>query len=204
VAKEEKHALTAMLATLPTAHSVLEVGCGTGYFTRWLAAQNGVVLGADPSAGMLAVAREADGAFGYVRATAEALPFADASMDIVAFITTLEFLPTPMLALAEAARVANDGILLGVLNLASPLGLRRKVSAWFQPSVYRSAHFQTVRSLQRLVHRALPGRVLDLRWTTALWPDRTPPAFRRLPCGAFIAMAVRLQDRPKGARRCQT
>jgi ubiquinone/menaquinone biosynthesis C-methylase UbiE len=197
VAKEEQQSLTAMLATLPAARSVLEVGCGTGYFTRWLASRSDVVLGVDPSPGMLAVARDARGASDYVLATAEALPFADGSVDVVAFVTTLEFLPAPVLALTEAARVARVGILLGVLNLASPLGLRRRLGAWFRPSVYRSARFYTVWSLQRLVHRALPGRVQGVLSTTAHWPAGTPRSIRRLPCGAFIAMAARLENLAK-------
>jgi ubiquinone/menaquinone biosynthesis C-methylase UbiE len=197
-AAEEQRALSAMLATLPAAHTVLEVGCGTGYFTRWLAARDGMVLGADPSPGMLAVAREAgDGR--YMRAAAEALPFADASSDVVAFITTLEFLPDPVLALREAARVARLGIVLGVLNLASPLGVRRTVAARFQPSVYRTAHFYTIWSLQRLLHQALPGQVQALQWTTVLWPRATPWFLRRLPFGAFMAMAVACKQSGQGA-----
>ncbi len=192
VAEGEQAALVAMLATLPVAPAVLEVGCGSGHFTRWLATRGGRVLGVDPSAGMIAVAREASGAVGYVLAAAEALPFADRSVDVVAFITTLEFLPDPTAALAEAARLARTGILLGVLNLASPLGVQRRVAACFRPSVYRSAHFYTAGGLQRLVQRALPGRVEAIHSTTTLWPGWMPQPARRLPCGAFIAMAVRL------------
>jgi len=197
VAGEEERALAAMLARLPTARSVLEVGCGTGYFTGWLATRDGLVLGLDPSPGMLAVARDVSGGPDYVLAAAEALPFADASLDVVAFITTLEFLPEPLVALEEAARVARSGILLGVLNLASPLGLRRRIEAWLRPSVYRSARFHTVQSLRRLLHRAVPARVQSLHWTTAVWPGAIPEALRRLPCGAFIAMAVQLENPAK-------
>lgn len=200
-AAEEERALGAMLATLPQAETVLEVGCGTGHFTRWLAdtAHYSRVLGVDPSPGMLAVARAAGGSSQYLRAAAEALPFAAASVDVVVFITTLEFLPDPERALQEAARVARQGLVLGVLNRASPLGLRRTVAAWFRPSVYRAAEMSTVGSLGRLLQRALPGQVQVVHWTTALWPRGTPRPLRRLPCGGFIALAAALQRPRQGA-----
>jgi ubiquinone/menaquinone biosynthesis C-methylase UbiE len=204
IAAEEQRALAAMLATLPPPQSLLEVGCGTGHFTRWFAARGGVVVGADPSPGMLAAASTANGGCCYVRATAEALPFADASIDIVAFITTLEFVALPTRALREAARVARSGVVLGVLNLASPLGLGRKLASWFRPSVYRSAHFYTAWGLQRLVRRSLPGRVQNMQWTTALWPRGVPGALRGLPCGALIALAARLAEPKEGAVPCST
>jgi len=191
VAVAEHNALAAMLATLPAHASVLEVGCGSGYFTRWLATRGERVIGVDPSPGMLTVARAAgDGR--YVLAAGEALPFAAASVDVVAFITALEFLPAPAVALREAARVARRGILLGVLNLASPLGLRRALAARFRPSVYRAARFYTVWRLRRLLQRALSDRLQQVQWTTTLWPHGTPAPVRRLPGGAFIAMAAQL------------
>ena len=191
VATAEHDALAAMLAMLPAHDTVVEVGCGSGHFTRWLATQCARVIGVDPGPGMLAVARAAGGG-AYVRAAAEALPLADASADVVAFITTLEFLAAPTAALREAARVARGGILLGVLNRASPLGLRRTLAARFGPSVYRAARFYTVWSLKRLLERALPDRLQQVRWTTTLWPPGTPTPVRRLPCGGFIALAATL------------
>jgi len=191
VASEEQAALAAMLAVFPAQQTVLEVGCGSGYFTRWLAARGHTVVGIDQSPEMLAVAHTFGGA-SYVLATGEALPFADASFDVVVFITALEFIAAPITALQEAARVARAGIVLGVLNLSSPLGIRRKLTAWFQPSIYRTAHFYTIWGLRRLVWRALPGRVQHLQWTTTLSPRGVPRSLHRLPCGAFIVMAVQL------------
>lgn len=200
VAAAEHGALLTMLATLPAHGSLLEVGCGSGHFTRWFAARSTAVVGLDPSPGMLAVAHETGGPCQYVQGVAEHLPFADASVEIVAFITTLEFLASPAAALQEAARVARTGILLGVLNLASALGVQRRLASVFRPSVYRSARFFTVWTLRRLVQRTLSTRSQALHWTTAVWPRSVPSSVRPwLPLGGFLAMAVQLKRPGKGA-----
>ena len=57
-----------------------------------------------------------------VRGDALALPFSTAAFDLVALVTTLEFLLKPIQALAEALRVARQGLVLAVLNRQSLLG----------------------------------------------------------------------------------
>ena len=92
---------------------VLDLGCGTG---RWLAAQrdayNGRVdwLGADPSAAMLAEA-QAKGLGHLVRAGAEALPFAEASLDYVVSSYCFHHFSDKERALDEICRVLSaDGV----------------------------------------------------------------------------------------------
>ena len=71
----------AMLQARP-GDSILDVGCGTGYFTRRLAADGFSVTGADRDPGMLKVANAlAGGASQYCLATADVLPFADDEFD---------------------------------------------------------------------------------------------------------------------------
>ncbi len=43
----EKRLLGKMLAGFPHARTALEIGCGTGHFTRWLAAQKLAATGLD-------------------------------------------------------------------------------------------------------------------------------------------------------------
>ena len=66
---------------------VLEVGCGSAPCSRWLAAQGARVVGIDISRRMLGIglaAMDADGVrVPLIQATAESLPFADGSFDVV-------------------------------------------------------------------------------------------------------------------------
>ncbi len=186
--RQEKRLLRWLLGAFPEARTVLEVGCGTGHFTRWLRDEGMRALGMDLSAPMLAQARALDG-LPLVRGDAHRLPFADGAVDLVALITTLEFLDRPQEALAEAWRVARHGVLLGVLNLWSPLGLARWVGGRFRPSVYRAAHFYGVGELRRLVRRvAGPGATVV--WRTTIFPGGIPRGPSSLPWGGFIGMAV--------------
>jgi ubiquinone/menaquinone biosynthesis C-methylase UbiE len=111
----EKAALHRLLGCFSRAWSILEVGCGTGHFTRWLSDEGLAAVGLDISAAMLAEARILD-SVPLVQGDAVRLPFADGAFDVTALVTTLEFLERPREALAEALRVARRGVLLGVLN----------------------------------------------------------------------------------------
>ncbi|MHB9092549.1 MAG: class I SAM-dependent methyltransferase, partial [Chloroflexota bacterium] len=145
IAEAEEALLSGLLACFQDAGSLLDVGCGTGHFTRWFAGRGLRAVGLDPSPAMLAVANERAGGPSFTLGSAESLPFAAGAFDLVAFVTSLEFLADPAAALREARRVARQGIVLGVLNGASPLGLRRKLEARFRPSPYAAARFYTTR-----------------------------------------------------------
>jgi ubiquinone/menaquinone biosynthesis C-methylase UbiE len=191
---DEEVLLAQLLRHLPNARSIVDIGCGTGYFTRWFDARGLQATGVDTVPAMLTVAQELGQAEHYVQAAAEALPFRERGVDLAAMITSLEFMADAGLVLREASRVARMGLLLGVLNLASPLGVGRKVAALLQPSPYRAARFMTPWALERLVRRAAGRRVARVRWATTLWPAWTPAPARRLPFGGFIGMAVRFDD----------
>jgi ubiquinone/menaquinone biosynthesis C-methylase UbiE len=188
----EKASLRRLLGSFPHAQSALEVGCGTGHFTRWLSEQGPMAAGLDLSAAMLAQARALDGVL-LTQGDARRLPFVDRAFDLVALITTLEFLEQPREALVEALRVAQRGVLLGVLNRWSMLGLQRRVAGLFRPSVYSAAHFYGVGELRRLLRSAADGKA-HITWHTTLFPRGWPWPQKTLPWGGFIGMALRLQE----------
>jgi SAM-dependent methyltransferase len=188
----EKELLGKLLYLLPNARSVLEVGCGTGHFTRWMAERSLDAVGLDISAPMLNEARRLGGP-SYLRGDALSLPFADRSYDVAALITTLEFVPDPARALAEVVRVARQGILLGVLNRWSLLTLRHRLSG---KAMWRSARFLGPWELAKMVRRAAGRRAKTVVWRTTLWPIsgvRELP----LPWGGFIGMVVQLREESK-------
>jgi len=145
-------------------------------------------VGLDLSAPMLAQAQALDSP-PLVRGDAHRLPFADGAVDLAVLITTLEFLARPQEALTEALRVARRGLVLGVLNLWSPLGLARRVGGLFRPSVYSAARFYSVWELQRIV-RSVAGPKAKVIWRTTLFPWGIPRRPSSLPWGGFIGMAV--------------
>jgi len=99
----------------------------------------------------------------------------------------LEFLPGPAGALAEALRVARQGLILGVLNRHSLLG--RQLQQEGGPT-WGAAHFYTPAELDRLLRQAGAGRQVETFRRTTLWP--VWPGDLPLPWGGFIGMAVTL------------
>jgi SAM-dependent methyltransferase len=184
----EKGLLGRLMESFSDAHSILEVGCGTGHFTRWLNEQGLAVAGLDLSPAMLAQARALAG-IPLVRADAGRLPFADGTFDLVAFITTLEFLVRPREALAEALRVTRQGLLLGVLNRRSLIGLRRRLAGLLRPTVYGAAHFYSVGELECLLW-SVAGEESAIAWHTTLFPRGWPWPRSALPWGGFIGMSL--------------
>jgi ubiquinone/menaquinone biosynthesis C-methylase UbiE len=184
----EKAVLDWLLERVPRANSVLEIGCGTGHFSRWLNRRGWAVVGLDLSAPMLAQARVLDGVL-LVQGNALRLPFADDTFDLAAFVTTLEFLTSPRQVLAEALRVARYGILLGVLNRQSLLGFQRRLSGLFRPTTYDTARFYSVGELKRLLWSVAGGKA-RIVWQTTLFPRPWARAQVSVPWGGFIGMAL--------------
>ena len=180
----EKALLAHLLACFPQARTLLEVGCGTGHFSRWFGEQGLGVTGLDLSLPMLAEAARLGSPPG-VWGDALALPFRCDAFDLVALITTLEFVIDPFQAVAEALRASRQGLILGVLNFQSLLGrqLRREAGP-----VWEAARFFEPRELSRLVKRAATGQRVRVVWQTTLWP--LWPRALPLPWGGFIGMAV--------------
>ena len=184
----EKEVLGWLLRGIPNASSVLEIGCGTGHFARWLSRQGAAAVGLDLSAAMLAQAKGLGGV-SLVQGNALYLPFADDTFDVAAFVTTLEFLTLPRQALAEAFRIARHGIILGVLNRWSPLGVQRRLAGLFRPTLYDTAHFYGVGELKRLLW-SVAGSKARIVWRTTLFPRAWPWTRSGLPWGGFIGMAL--------------
>ena len=182
----EKALLKRSLAGFPQATTILEVGCGTGHFTRWFTEQGLQATGLDLSRPMLAETTRLGGP-PCVQGNALALPFLTGTFDLVTLITTLEFLPEPAQALAEALRVARQGLVLGVLNRQSLLGRQLKREGG---PIWGVAQFFTPATLINTVQRAAAGRPLKIVWRTTLWPFLA--GMLPLPWGGFVGMAVML------------
>jgi ubiquinone/menaquinone biosynthesis C-methylase UbiE len=112
-------------AALRPGERVLDLACGTGIVARLASQQvgdTGTVTGLDVNAGMLAVARSATPPgvrIDWHEASAEAMPFPDASFDVVLCQMGLQFMPDKNAALREMRRVLARGGRL-TLNVPGP------------------------------------------------------------------------------------
>lgn len=126
--------------------SMLDAGCGTGYFTRALARERLEIVGLDPDPAAIRFARSRAGPRErYVIGDARALPFANARFDYSVAITSLCFIADQARALNELARVTRRRIALGLLNRYSLLH-RQKAGR----GAYRGAHWHTAREVREL------------------------------------------------------
>lgn len=108
---------------------VLDVATGTGLVAAALRRRGFRVTGVDQSAGMLARARARFGSdVRLVEASAESLPFEDASFDHLTFTYLLRYVDDPGGTLAELARVVRPGGTIAMLEFGLPRGVWRP--AW--------------------------------------------------------------------------
>lgn len=156
--------------------SLLDVGCGTGHFTRALAsAVSGPIVGVDISADWLAHARARGGArISYHLADAQALPYADGSFDLAMSITALCFVDDERRALRELLRVTRRRFVLGLLNRHSLLWRQKGRDGGV--GAYRGARWHTATDARRLFED-LPATRLVVRSAIQLpgggWMART-------------------------------
>lgn len=174
--------------------SLLDVGCGTGYFTRRFAPESSLrVVGLDPDNSALAYARtHGTGTARYCAGTAVSLPFGDRSFDLSVSVTALCFVDEAKRAIGEMLRVTRERFAIGLLNRYSLLYLQKGQRSG--SGAYRGAHWHTAREIRRLFD-GLPAANLAVR--NAVFLPGAGPIARRvesltpngLPFGAFIAVA---------------
>lgn len=90
---------------------VLDVGCGPGALTAWLASRVGAtrISAVDPVEPFAAACRARVAGADVRIASAEALPFRDATFEAALAQLVLSFVPDPDRAVAEMARVVRPG-----------------------------------------------------------------------------------------------
>ncbi len=172
--------------------SVIDVGSGSGWFSRRFAAAGARVAGVDRDPAMLAYARARGGHVGYLRGDMGALPLPDKCFDVVMAVTSLCFVADETRALAEMARVARRRIVLGLLHRHSLLYLRKHGRG-----AYTGARWHARGDVERLVAGISGVREVEVE-TLLFWPGepRLGRALEAVPglryFGGFMAVKITL------------
>lgn len=197
---EREYRLLRCLLAPPPGATLLDVGCGTGYFTRRFALDGANVTGIDRDPAMIAYARTRQaGGETYFTGDALALPFPDDAFDCCMAVTSLCFIPDQRAAIAEMLRVTRRRLVLGLLNRRSLLFLGKGRNGG--RGAYRGAHWHTARAIRRLC-ADLPVRNLEIRSGIYLPAgggfarliERLVPS--RLLLGGFLAVAFDVSRHP--------
>jgi len=125
----EKRALRRMLEGVPNKGSLLEIGAGTGWWSRFFSDAGFAVTGIDISPRMVDIAQTKKIPNATFKcADAHKLPFADESFSFAAAVTSIEFTRNPEKALGEMIRCTRSGgtLFFGILNAWSPFNTERQ------------------------------------------------------------------------------
>lgn len=188
----ERALLARLLRGFPKAGSVLEVGCGTGHFTAWLAGQGWRVVGLERAPAMLAEVRRHFPELPVILGDAHSLPLQEGGVDLVVFVTTVEFLEEPALALAEAARVARQGLVVVALNPWSLAGLSRRWGRQARHTLVSQVRENSLVSLWIMVKAAVGERLQGIQWVSTLFPDGLWRVQAPIPLGEVIGLAAHM------------
>jgi len=172
----EKKAFDKLLTNYDGGKQLLEIGCGTGHWSRFFSEKGFEVTGIDISEEMIKTANRKNIPRCHLQvADGQSLSFFDNSFDIAAAITTLEFSENPERIISEMARCVKPKgkLLFGVLNSSSSYNQKRQNNA---ESVYAYAQLFSPQQLQNLLERfgkvrmKTAGFVIRNKWLIWLSP----------------------------------
>ena len=188
-----EYALLSGMLGASQGETLLDVGCGTGYFTRRFARDAGLAAtGIDIDRDWVAYAASRAGDTPFLVGDARRLPFADASFDTAVAVTSLCFVEDERRAIAEIIRVTRRRFAIGLLNRHSLLFLQKGSAGG--KGAYRGARWHSASEIRALFD-SLPVTDLAIR-TAVCCPDGGSiakslegivPQF--LGVGGFIAVA---------------
>jgi len=174
--------------------SLLDVGCGTGYFCRRFARLGLSVNGIDPDPEALNFARQQGGDIYYLQGSAQELPFPDNVFDYTITVTSLCFVENPLQSLREMWRVTRHSLVLGLLNRHSLLHREKQGQG-----SYAGARWDTAGEVMKAWIPVLMPKPSEIAVRSAIfmpqgtrvarWSERWLPG--ALPWGGFLSIGLR-------------
>ena len=197
--REEKSAVLKLLPPAKPGDRLLDVGCGTGHWSRFFASLGFDVVGVDISPEMIEFARLHNSPnCSFKIADAYRLPFDNSSFDVVTAMAMLDFASEVKTTVAEMLRCvkSNGSVMMGTLNKLAPIN-RERIDEGKEP--YASAHLFSPAELRDLLSafgKQLRLRIsVDERNQNRIKPLRSAWEHFALPwkqpTGAFIVAEVR-------------
>jgi len=170
--------------------TLLDVGCGTGHFSRLFAEQGLQVTGLDPDRSMLEYAKLQNHHLDYRYGSATELPFENNTFERSMAITSLCFVEPASKALQEMWRVSRQSLTLGLLNRKSLL-YREK----YNKSAYAGARWDTWEDAQKWISELAPPAGYLTYKTAVFIPSGSRMAKlvehlmpKTIPFGSFLAV----------------
>ncbi|OFZ89772.1 MAG: hypothetical protein A2V78_06120 [Betaproteobacteria bacterium RBG_16_64_18] len=166
IGEQEFRLLRAMLGPRP-GETLLDVGCGTGYFTRRFAADGECrVTGLDIDCSWAGyAASQSAGNEAYVCGTAIELPFRNGTFDLAISVAALCFVTDQRRGIQEILRVTKRRFAIGLLHRRSLLYWQKGRSGG--KGAYRGARWHTESEIRELF-AGLPVANLQVRAAVAL------------------------------------
>ena len=196
---ERQKALASRLLPRPGFDArLLDVGCGTGHWSRFFAEQGYAVIGLDISREMIEVARSRhipDCRFEIGDACR--LPTGNPAYQVVAAMSVLEFVSDPETAVKGLFRNVRFGgsVIIGSLNKLAPINRERAANG---EEPYAFAHFFSPSELRELLHpfgrvtMRVTSETTKHSWVTPLRALRNQcPLLCGKANGAYIVAEVR-------------
>jgi SAM-dependent methyltransferase len=181
--------------------TLLEIGCGPGFFLEFFHRAGFDVTGLDKSPVMIEAARHRLGRNAECNlGDAHHLPYENDQFDYVALLTLLEFVEDPAGVLMEARRVARRAVIVGYVNRFSLYRLSAK-----RHKLLSQARWYTPWAMRHLARRVVgpapihEGSVLaGPQWS---WREGFPfwglgGAVLSVPVGAYCAFVADLTAEP--------
>ena len=187
----EAQAMTRLLGIGPQT-TLLDVGCGSGWFSRRFATRGSSVYALDPDSAMLAFAhRQNNNKVRYMQGDMLAIPLPDHSVDVVTAVTSLCFVSDQPKAVSEMLRVARHSVVLGLLHRYSLLYLAKHGRG-----AYAGAHWHTRTEVRTLCLPFIQIKRIEME-SLLFWPGNPTlgRVFETLPLlprslGAFLAVKL--------------
>lgn len=169
----------------------LDIGCGSGRFSRVLARCGAEVFGLDPIPDLLTEANKGVGE--YLLGSATSLPFRDQSFDLVVFYLVLIDVLDFGKAISEATRVLKPNGQMLVVNITSMSTASTAENMWIEGE-------GGVRIARRIENYAVPRGNIE-QWSGIRVRNYHRPLSQYIQ--AFLASGLRLEwfDEPTGEGR---